>query len=153
MLNTKVLVLNRHYLPVHVTSVRRAFSLLYQGVAEAVNEQYQTFDFDSWSDLSATVHDETIGLVDRVIRVPRVILLLTYDRIPKRQVRFSRFNVYARDRNTCQYCGRALLRVRAQPRPRHAALAGRHLDVGEHRLLLPRLQSPQGRSHAAARRA
>jgi 5-methylcytosine-specific restriction endonuclease McrA len=105
VLNTKVLVLNRHYLPVHVTSVRRAFSLLYQGLAEAVDEQYRTFDFDSWSALSASIHDDTVGLVDRVIRVPRVILLLTYDRIPKRQVRFNRFNVYARDRNTCQYCG------------------------------------------------
>jgi 5-methylcytosine-specific restriction endonuclease McrA len=111
VLNTKVLVLNRHYLPVHVTSVRRAFSLLYQGLAEAVDEQYRTFDFDSWSALSATVHDDTIGLVDRVIRVPRVILLLTYDRIPKRQVRFNRFNVYARDRNTCQYCGRRFPRI------------------------------------------
>jgi 5-methylcytosine-specific restriction endonuclease McrA len=105
VLNTKVLVLNRNYLPVHVTSVRRAFSLLYQGLAEAVDDQYRTFDFDSWSVLSATVHDDTIGLVGRIIRVPRVILLLAYDRIPRRQVRFNRFNVYARDRNTCQYCG------------------------------------------------
>ena len=111
VLNTKVLVLNRHYLPVHVTSVRRAFSLLYQGLAEAVDEQYRTFDFDSWSALSASMHDDTIGLVNRVIRVPRVILLLTYDRIPKRQVRFNRFNVYARDRNTCQYCGRRFPRI------------------------------------------
>jgi HNH endonuclease len=105
VLNTKVLVLNRSYLPVHITSVRRAFSLLYQGLAEAVNDQYQTFDFASWSELSVSMHDDTLGLIDRVIRVPRVILLLTYDRVPKRQVRFSRFNVYARDRNTCQYCG------------------------------------------------
>ncbi|MBX3024481.1 HNH endonuclease [bacterium] len=111
MLNTKVLVLNRNFLPVHVTSVRRAFSLLYQGLAEAVDDQYRTFDFDSWSALSASVHEDTIGLVDRVIRVPRVILLLTYDRIPRRQVRFNRFNVYARDRNTCQYCGQRLPRV------------------------------------------
>ena len=77
----------------------------YQGLAEAVNEQYQTFDFASWSELSVSMHDDTVGLIDRMIRVPRVILLLTYDRVPKRQVRFSRFNVYARDRNTCQYCG------------------------------------------------
>ncbi|HSP96930.1 MAG TPA: HNH endonuclease [Candidatus Dormibacteraeota bacterium] len=111
MLNTKVLVLNRNFLPVHVTSVRRAFSLLYQGVAEAVDDQYRTFDFDSWSALSSSMHDDTIGMVDRIIRVPRVILLLTYDRIPKRQVRFNRFNVYARDRNTCQYCGQRLPRV------------------------------------------
>jgi 5-methylcytosine-specific restriction endonuclease McrA len=105
VLNTKVLVLNRSYLPVHITSVRRAFSLLYQGLAEAVNDQYQTFDFASWSELSISVQDDRVGLIDRAIRVPRVILLLTYDRVPKRQVRFSRFNVYARDRNTCQYCG------------------------------------------------
>ncbi len=51
ILNTKVLILNRSYLPIHVTSVKRAFVLLYQGIAKAVNEQYQTFDFDSWSDL------------------------------------------------------------------------------------------------------
>ena len=111
VLNTKVLVLNRNFLPVHVTSVRRAFSLLYQGLAEAVDDQYRTFDFDSWSALSASIHEDTIGLVGRIIRVPRVILLLTYDRIPRRQVRFNRFNVYARDRNTCQYCGQRLPRV------------------------------------------
>lgn len=111
ILNTKVLVLNRSYLPIHITSVRRAFSLLYQGVARAVNEQYQTFDFNSWSELSVSVHDESIGLVNRAIRVPRVILLLTYDRVPKRRVRFSRFNIYARDQNTCQYCGRRFPRA------------------------------------------
>src|SRR5262249_8426723 len=31
--NAAVLVLNRHYQPIHVTNVRRAFSLLYLGVA------------------------------------------------------------------------------------------------------------------------
>ena len=105
ILNTKVLILNRSYLPIHITSVRRAFSLLYQGMAHAVNERYQTFDFDSWSDLSVSVRDESVGLVNRVIRVPRVILLVSYDRVPKRQVRFSRYNIYARDKCTCQYCG------------------------------------------------
>lgn len=110
VLNTKVLILNRSYLPIHVTSVRRAFALLYQGIARAVNENYQTFDFDSWSDLSVSVRGESIGLVNRVIRVPRVILLVGYDRVPKRQVRFSRYNIYARDKCTCQYCGRKLPR-------------------------------------------
>ncbi len=110
ILNTKVLILNRSYLPIHVTSVRRAFALLYQGIARAVNEQYQTFDFDSWSDLSVSMRDESVGLVNRVIRVPRVILLVGYDRVPKRQVRFSRYNIYARDNCTCQYCGRRMPR-------------------------------------------
>jgi len=110
VLDTKVLVLNRAFLPIHITSVRRAFSLLYQGVARAVDAQYRTFDYVSWSDLSASVHDDTIGLVNQVVRVPRVILLIAFDRVPRRRVRFSRFNIYARDHNTCQYCDQRLPR-------------------------------------------
>src|SRR6185369_12564661 len=83
MLNTKVLVLNRSYLPVHVTSVKRAFILLYQDVARAVDEQYRTFDFQSWSELAVVEHD-SVGLVSRIVRVPRVILLVAFDRVPKR---------------------------------------------------------------------
>jgi 5-methylcytosine-specific restriction endonuclease McrA len=109
VLNTKVLVLNRSYLPVHITVVRRALSLLYQGVARAVDEQYRTFDFDSWADLAAD--EDTIGLVNRAIRVPRVILLQGYDRVPRRYVRFSRFNIYSRDQNRCQYCGKQFPRA------------------------------------------
>jgi 5-methylcytosine-specific restriction endonuclease McrA len=109
VLNTKVLVLNRSYLPVHITSVRRALSLLYQDIARAVDAQYRTFDFASWADLAA--EEDRIGLVNRAIRVPRVILLLAYDRVPRRYVRFSRHNIYARDRSRCQYCGRQFARV------------------------------------------
>lgn len=111
VLNTSVLVLNRSFLPVHVTSVRRAFSLLYQDVAHAVDEEYRTFDFESWTDISLSVHDETIGLVNRIVRVPRVIILVAYDRLPRRQVRFSRLNIYTRDRDTCQYCGLKFPRI------------------------------------------
>ena len=109
VLNTKVLVLNRSYLPIHITSVRRAISLLYQDIARAVDEQYRVFDFASWADLAA--EEDAIGLVNRAIRVPRVILLLAYDRVPRRYVRFSRFNIYSRDRNRCQYCGRQFPRA------------------------------------------
>ncbi|HYR96618.1 MAG TPA: HNH endonuclease [Candidatus Binatus sp.] len=109
VLNTKVLVLNRSYLPIHITVVRRALSLLYQGIARAVDDQYRTFDFASWLDLAA--EEDSIGLVNRAIRVPRVILLQGYDRIPRRYVRFSRFNIYSRDQNRCQYCGRQFPRA------------------------------------------
>jgi 5-methylcytosine-specific restriction endonuclease McrA len=105
-----VLVLNRSYLPVHVTSVRRAFTMLYQGVARVVDEQYETFDFETWRDLAVRAGDDSIGVVGGLIRVPRVILLIAFDRMPKRHVRFSRINVYARDRSTCQYCGKRFSR-------------------------------------------
>ena len=106
MLEGGVLVLNRSYMPVHITNVRRAFAMVYQGIARAVDEQYRTFDFASWSALSAAAHEDHVGLTDRIIRVPRVIVLMVYDRLPKRRVRFNRLNIYARDNNICQYCGR-----------------------------------------------
>jgi len=108
--NTSVLVLNKSFIPLHVTTVKRSFSLLYQGLAKAVDEEFRTFDFHSWSELSVQQHSDTIGLVDRFIRVPRVIALTSFDRFPRRSVRFSRINILARDQNTCQYCGKHLPR-------------------------------------------
>jgi 5-methylcytosine-specific restriction endonuclease McrA len=111
MTNSAVLVLNRNYQPIHITSAKRAFSLLYLGVAEALDRQFRCFDFASWSQLSADLDDDVIHTIGRVIRVPRVIVLQMYDRIPKTKVRFSRHNIYMRDGNTCQYCGRNLPRT------------------------------------------
>lgn len=105
-LNANVLVLNRSFIPVNVTTVRRAFILVYLDLARIVDEQFRIFDFKSWSELSVEAGDEAIGLVNRMIRVPKVILLTTYDRLPRRRIRFSRYNIFARDKNTCQYCGR-----------------------------------------------
>ena len=117
MLNSTVLVLNRSYLPIHVTSVRRAFSLVYQGIARVVGDEYRTFDFDQWSGFR--VHDrsashgnaaearpvEWIGTSRGPLPAPRVIILTVFDRVPRRHVRFSRANVMSRDGFTCQYCG------------------------------------------------
>ena len=112
MTNAAVLVLNRHFQPIHVTNVKRAFSLLYLGVARVIDPEFKTFDFDSWAQLSVEVHSgDFIRTVNRAIRVPRVIVLQLYDRIPKTKVRFSRHNIYMRDSNTCQYCGRELPRA------------------------------------------
>jgi 5-methylcytosine-specific restriction endonuclease McrA len=111
MLDGGVLVLNRVYRPVHVTTVRRAFSLLYDGTARALDETFRLFDFESWAALGAAEGQDSVGTVDRRIRVPRVIVLLAYEHLPRSRVRFSRFNIYARDDDTCQYCGRRFKRT------------------------------------------
>ena len=117
MTNAAVLVLNRHFQPIHVTDARRAFTLLYLGVARVIDQQFRTFDFDSWAQLSDEIRSDTavpstghdvVRTVNRAILVPRVIILQLYDRIPRSKVRFSRYNIYLRDANTCQYCGRQL---------------------------------------------
>lgn len=108
-LQGRSLVLNRAFLPIHVTSVRRALALLYRGVAKAVDGEYRTFDFQSWSELSTSGFD-SVGMVDGLVRTPRVVLLVAFDRVPRRRVRFSRHNIFVRDGNTCQYCSRRFSR-------------------------------------------
>lgn len=109
MLASSVLVVNRSYLPIHLTSARRAFTLIYRGTARALDRNYQTFDFESWRRLDVN-GDDVVGTGSGPIRVPRVIVLQAYDRLPRRYVRFSRVNVFARDGFTCQYCARSLPR-------------------------------------------
>ena len=70
-----------------------------------MDEQYATFDFEAWMQLEVAREMDSIGTSSGPIRVPRVILLASYDRIPRRHIRYSRVNVFARDKYTCQYCG------------------------------------------------
>ena len=111
MINSSVLVLNRHYQPVHVTSAKRAFTLLYIGAARVVEPDFSTFDFESWSALGTASGRDVVHTIGRAIAVPRVIVLQIYDRLPTTKVRFSRLNIYSRDSNTCQYCARQLPRT------------------------------------------
>jgi len=109
-LNSNTLVLNRNWMAVQVCSVKRAINLLYQGHAKVIDEDYQAYDFDNWSEVSQqmveTDDGEFICSPTLKLKIPRVIVLVLYDRLPQRQVRFSRKNIFERDNFTCQYCGK-----------------------------------------------
>ncbi len=114
-LDARVLVLNKHYMALRIVSVRRAFSLLFREQAEVISCEegtYYNYDFESWQQISqmrnffqSSGHD-WISTVEFDIAVPRIIRLLFYDRLPKRPVKFNRRNIFARDSNKCQYCGK-----------------------------------------------
>ena len=108
-LNQQVLVLNRLWQAVNVCSARRAFTLLYAGHAQVVSAEagnFLTHDFASWRDFSvAAPEHDMVTTISWRIRVPRIIVLLLFDRLPKKEVKFTRHNVFERDKNTCQYCG------------------------------------------------
>ncbi len=114
-LDCKVLVLNKLYIAVRVISARRAFSLLCRDIAEVIHvedEKFANYNFESWAELSLLRREfepdkhDWVRTVHFEVAVPRVIRLLGYDRLPAQNVKLNRRNLFARDRNQCQYCGR-----------------------------------------------
>jgi 5-methylcytosine-specific restriction endonuclease McrA len=112
-----VLVLNRYYVPIRVVTARRAFSLLYTLHAEAVDvpdlDRFDGFMFDAWVRYSERMWQVGRNGATRWVHTPRMILmipevvrLLSYARVPKRDVKFNRKNILARDGYRCQYCGK-----------------------------------------------
>lgn len=84
-----VLVLNQNYEPLNVCNLPRAFRLLFGEKAEVIEYDHQ---------MIRTPRTE--------FRAPSVIRLQHLIKRPRPRVKLSRREVFARDRHTCQYCGR-----------------------------------------------
>ncbi len=90
-LHKPVLVLNASYEPINICAARRALVLVLKGVAAA--EEFAPL----------LVHSSRASL-----KLPSVIRLLEYRRIPHQTRALSRKNILMRDRYTCQYCQKVL---------------------------------------------
>jgi 5-methylcytosine-specific restriction endonuclease McrA len=108
-LNQPVLVLNRLWQAVHICTVRRAITLLCMEHALVVAEEegsFATYDFAQWCLFPGGEAEDVVCSVHLRVRAPRIVLLTLYDRMPRKEVKFSRNNVFERDEHTCQYCRR-----------------------------------------------
>ncbi|HEX3597588.1 MAG TPA: HNH endonuclease [Polyangiaceae bacterium] len=104
-LSAPILLLNRHYAPVSVTTARRGMVLLFGGAALALDELGASHDFSKWRTLPVRETDDLVPIVGGQLRIPRVLHLLRYDRAPRFGVRLTRRNLLLRDAYRCQYCG------------------------------------------------
>ena len=84
-----VLLLNITYEPLRIINWQKALTLLLLGKVEVLEEY------------SREIHAVTFS-----IKLPSVVRLLKLIKKPKSAVRFSRQNIYARDKYRCQYCGK-----------------------------------------------
>src|SRR6266850_4030938 len=82
------LLLNASFEPLKIIGWQRAITLLFAGKVEVIEEY------------SKEVHSVTFS-----VKLPSILRLLKYVKVKKtRMVKFSRANIYARDKYTCQYC-------------------------------------------------
>jgi 5-methylcytosine-specific restriction endonuclease McrA len=114
-LDAKVLVLNRYYSAIRVIDARRAFVLLAKEIAEVIaveDGSYVSYPFTTWTELSEFRKEfeekdhDWVRTARISIAVPKIVRVLGYDRLPREQVKLNRRNIYARDANRCQYCGK-----------------------------------------------
>lgn len=86
---SRTLLLSQSYEPVKIISWQRAITLLTLGKVEVVEE-----------------FDGEIRSPSVVLKMPAVVRLLRAFRRHRKPVKFSRVNIYARDKYRCQYCGK-----------------------------------------------
>ena len=114
LLNSNVLVLNRSWQATNVISARRAVSLVYKQLANVVNkiigddnkEYFEVHNFNEWKDLSIYAVNEYISSINFKFMIPEIIILTKFDKLHKRETKYTRHNIYTRDKYRCIYCGR-----------------------------------------------
>ncbi len=111
-LTQHVLVLNRLWQAVNVCTARRALTLLFQGHAQVVAQRRRTARSAPLIFRNGAIFPKTRRRRNPSAPFPSAsacresFCCSIYDRLPKKEVKFTRHNIFERDKNTCQYCGR-----------------------------------------------
>ena len=107
-----VLVLNKGWQAIDTKTPAQAFCMMAGDSATALDiGDDGTMTPTRWADwivLPVRERDNSIGTARGLVRVPTVIVLARFAKVPKRRPRFSSRNIWQRDGGTCQYTGRKL---------------------------------------------
>ena len=107
-----VLVLNRNWQAVNTTTPVEAFSSMMTDAATGLDvhgvDWMVPVKWADWVHLPVREEDFSIGTVDGLIRVPTVVVLSKFDRVPLKRPSFSLRGLWLRDGGECQYTGRSL---------------------------------------------
>jgi 5-methylcytosine-specific restriction endonuclease McrA len=109
-----VLILNKNWIPINVTTIKHSLSLLYSDNAKGLlvqNEQMSPLEWNQWSTLPVSEKDQFISTSGGRIKVPTIIILNWYDKIPRQKIKFTQKNLWERDNFTCQYTGKKLTKT------------------------------------------
>lgn len=103
----RVLVLNKSWQPIRVWTVKQAVRKVFSDQARIIDptQDFQQFTWDDWSEFMPEDHEKKIVGTRTFFRVPEVVIVSEYDKLPVQTVHFNRRNLFKRDKGTCQYCG------------------------------------------------
>ncbi len=109
VLNRPVLVLNKVWMPIRVVPTYRALVLMFANKASAVDPNtYYAYKWDDWVKEPVEDTDNIITTSRDVVKAPEVIVLSTYDKVYRKDIRLTKRNIYIRDGYKCQYSGKKI---------------------------------------------
>ena len=109
---TTVLVLNRNWQAIHVKCPAEALSMMYSDNATGLDivgeDNMVPYKWEDWINLPHDNSSDYVSTVNQKIKIPKVIVLCHYDKVPIKRPKFSTNGVWVRDNGTCQYTGKKL---------------------------------------------
>ena len=107
-----VLVLNKNWQAVGIKNPADTFAMLMTDAATGLDirglDYMVPLRWIDWVKLPIEDDDDFVQTVNQKIKIPKVIILSRFDRVPKKRPRFSQKNIWIRDNFTCQYTGKKL---------------------------------------------
>lgn len=114
LLQEKILVLNRYYQAIQITTLQRAICHLFKGTAKVITPDWTIHTFEEWIQISKFYENGKNGEFKFIkspsisLLIPDAIYLPFFESLPQNEVVFTRQNLFLRDKFTCQYCGKFL---------------------------------------------
>jgi 5-methylcytosine-specific restriction endonuclease McrA len=107
-----VLVLNRNWQAIGVKTPAETIGMLMTDAATALNIEDNDVmipvRWKDWVNLPITDNDLVINTVSRSFKIPKVIVLCKFDKVPKKRPAFSSKNIWIREKGKCAYTGKRL---------------------------------------------
>ena len=104
-----VLILNKYWIPINTTTPKHSFALMFSDNAKAIlieEDKVVPLDWNDWVNVNPSEKDRKIKTVRGYIKIPSIIVLNYYDKIPRQTIKFTQKSLWERDNFTCQYTGK-----------------------------------------------
>lgn len=114
VLGNSVLILNKGWYPIRIQVLKRSLILVFRDKASIVDpDDYAVYNWEKWQKIKIEQKDVDnnyfIQTTRGIIKVPEVIILNKYDKIPQYRLKLTKRNIFMRDNFCCQYSGKKLL--------------------------------------------
>lgn len=106
-----VLVLNKNWQAINVTTPADALSMMYAQTALGLDVRSEncmvSCNWNEWIALDVSYSDTFVKTSTGRIKIPKIIIT-SFSKVPLRRPRFTLKNLWERDQGKCQYTGKSL---------------------------------------------